>query len=58
MGARQEPLGVAERVQSLILLCKVETRSSIDNSLNINMALSSTLHNDMLVIKQFMYSFS
>ena len=51
MGARQEPPGVAERVQSLILLCKVETRSGIDNLLNINVALMSTLHNDMLVIK-------
>lgn len=38
--------------QSLILLCKVETRSSIDNLLNINVALMSTLHNDMLVIKE------
>ena len=58
MGARQEPPGVAERVQSLILLCKVETRSSIDNLLNINVALMSTLHNDMLVIMGLMCSFS
>lgn len=43
---------MAERAQSLILLCKVETRSSIDNLLNINVALMSTLHNDMLVIIQ------
>ena len=34
----------------MILLCKVETRSGIDNLLNINVALMSTLHNDMLVI--------
>ena len=58
LGTRQEPPGVAERVQSLILLCKVETRSGIDNLLNINVALMSTLHNDMLVIMGLMCSFS
>lgn len=58
LGTRQEPPGVAERAQSLILLCKVETRSSIDNLLNINVALMSTLHNDMLVIIQIMRSYT
>ena len=35
-----------------MILCKVETRSSMDNWLNINMALTPTLHNVKLVIKE------
>ncbi|EJW89110.1 hypothetical protein EVA_22780 [gut metagenome] len=41
---------MAERIQPLISLCKVETRSSMDILLNINTALTTTLHNDMLLI--------
>ena len=42
---------VVEGPISLISLCKVETTSKMVNILKINIALVSTLHNDMLIIK-------
>ena len=49
---------VVEGPISLISLCKVETTSKMVNILKINIALVPTLHNDMLIIKTVMQSFS
>jgi hypothetical protein len=46
---------MAERHQLIILLCKVETRSAVGNIMIIWHFLDSTLHNDMLVIKEQFY---
>ena len=43
---------MVERPQLILSLCKVETRSAVDNMLIIRRELASTLHNDMLVIKK------
>ena len=47
-----------KRPQLILSLCKVETRSAVDNILIIRRSLASTLHNDMLVIKSIMRSFT
>jgi hypothetical protein len=38
----------------ILSLCKVEMRSTVYNMLIIRRSLASTLHNDMLVIKEIM----